>query len=52
MKCRGNPSWGKPEPIGPVVPIVTEFEKTANLYKLTPDQYPPILSAPRVGAVQ
>ena len=38
MKRRGNPNWGKPES-GPVVPVVTEFEKTADEYKLTPDQY-------------
>jgi hypothetical protein len=28
-KRRGNPNWGKPEPIGPVV----------KEFKLTPDQY-------------
>jgi hypothetical protein len=39
MKRRGNPNWGKPEPIGPVVPVITEFEKTANEYRLTSDQY-------------
>jgi hypothetical protein len=38
MKRRGNPNWGKPE-LGLVVPVVTEFEKTADEYKLTPDQY-------------
>jgi hypothetical protein len=38
MKRRGNPNWGKPES-GPVVPVITEFEKTANEYKLAPDQY-------------
>ncbi|HTT21610.1 MAG TPA: hypothetical protein VMG82_21965 [Candidatus Sulfotelmatobacter sp.] len=38
MKRRGNPNWGKPE-LGPVVPVVTEFEKTVDEYKLTPDQY-------------
>ena len=25
-KRRGNPNWGKPEPIGPVVPTITSFE--------------------------
>jgi hypothetical protein len=25
-KRRGNPNWGKPEPIGPIVPTITEFE--------------------------
>lgn len=38
IKRRGNPNWGKPE-YGPVVPVVTEFEKTVDEYKLTPDQY-------------
>ncbi len=38
MKRRGNPNWGKPD-WGPVVPVVTEFEKTVEEYKLTPDQY-------------
>jgi hypothetical protein len=38
MKRRGNPNWGKAE-AGPVVPVVTEFEKTADEYKLPPDQY-------------
>ncbi|GAC1361258.1 MAG: hypothetical protein NVSMB3_09540 [Acidobacteriaceae bacterium] len=38
-KRRGNPNWGKPEPIGPVVPTVTSFELVVKEYKLTPDQY-------------
>jgi hypothetical protein len=38
MKRRGNPNWGKPVS-GPVVPVVTEFEKTVEEYKLAPDQY-------------
>jgi len=38
-KRRGNPNWGKPEPIGPVVPTVTSFEQVVKEYKLTPDQY-------------
>ena len=38
-KRRGNPNWGKPEPIGPIVPTVTEFEQVVKEYKLTPDQY-------------
>ena len=38
-KRRGNPNWGKPEPIGPVIPTVTEFEQVVREYKLTPDQY-------------
>jgi hypothetical protein len=38
-KRRGNPNWGKPEPIGPIVPTVTEFEQVVKEFKLTPDQY-------------
>jgi hypothetical protein len=38
-KRRGNPNWGKPEPIGPVVPTVTSFEQIVNEFKLPPDQY-------------
>ena len=38
-KRRGNPNWGKPEPIGPVVPTVTSFEQIVNEFKLSPDQY-------------
>src|SRR6266702_3930369 len=38
-KRRGNPNWGKPEPIGPVTPTVTSFEQVVKEYKLTPDQY-------------
>jgi hypothetical protein len=38
-KRRGNPNWGKPEPIGPIVPVVTSFEMAVKEYKLTPDQY-------------
>src|SRR5947209_19264333 len=38
-KRRGNPNWGKPEPIGPVIPIVTSFEQAVKEFKLTPDQY-------------
>ncbi|HWZ79264.1 MAG TPA: hypothetical protein VNX87_22160 [Candidatus Sulfotelmatobacter sp.] len=38
MKRRGDPNWGKPDS-GPVVPVVTEFEKTVDEYRLTPDQY-------------
>jgi hypothetical protein len=36
---RGNPNWGKPEPIGPIVPVVTSFEQAVKEFKLTPDQY-------------
>ena len=38
-KRRGNPNWGKPEPIGPVVPTVTSFEQIVKEFKLSPDQY-------------
>lgn len=38
-KRRGNPNWGKPEPIGPVVPTVTSFEQIVKEFKLPPDQY-------------
>jgi hypothetical protein len=38
-KRRGNPNWGKPEPIGPVTPTITEFEQVVREFKLTPDQY-------------
>jgi hypothetical protein len=38
-KRRGNPNWGKPEPIGPIVPVVTSFEQAVKEFKLTPDQY-------------
>src|SRR5438309_10259706 len=38
-KRRGNPNWGKPEPIGPIVPTITEFEQVVCEYKLSPDQY-------------
>jgi hypothetical protein len=34
---RGNPNWGKPEPIGPVIPVVTSFEQAVKEFKLTPD---------------
>ena len=40
-KRRGNPNWGKPEPIGPVTPTITEFEQVVHEYKLSPDQYGP-----------
>jgi hypothetical protein len=36
---RGNPNWGKPEPIGPVTPTITEFEQVVKEFKLQPDQY-------------
>jgi hypothetical protein len=38
-KRRGNPNWGKPEPIGPVAPTVTSFEQIVKEFKLPPDQY-------------
>jgi hypothetical protein len=36
---RGNPNWGKPEPMGPVTPTITEFEQVVRKLKLQPDQY-------------
>ena len=38
-KRRGNPSWGKPELIGPVTSTITEFEQAVLEVKLRPDQY-------------
>ncbi|HLQ51037.1 MAG TPA: hypothetical protein VK738_12060 [Terriglobales bacterium] len=38
-KRRGNPNWGKPEPIGPIIPVVTSFEQAVKEFKLSPDQY-------------
>ena len=38
-KRRGNPNWGKPEPIGPVVAPVPSCALVEKEYKLTPDQY-------------
>jgi hypothetical protein len=38
-KRRGNPNWGKPEPIGPVVPTVTSFEQITKEFKLPADQF-------------
>ena len=38
-KRRGNPNWGKPEPIGPITPTITEFEQVVKEFKLQPDQY-------------
>ncbi len=36
---RGNPNWGRPEPIGRVVPVVTQFEQVVRELKLEPEQY-------------
>jgi hypothetical protein len=38
-KRRGNPNWGKPEPSGPIVPSITEFELIIRELNLQPDQY-------------
>jgi hypothetical protein len=38
-KRRGNPNWGKPEPSGPMIPTITEFEQIAHEFKLKPEQY-------------
>jgi hypothetical protein len=37
-KRRGNPNWGKPNPVGTVTPPVTEFERVVRKFKLRPDQ--------------
>jgi hypothetical protein len=36
---RGNPNWGKPEPSGPTIPTITEFERVTRELNLQPDQY-------------
>lgn len=38
-KRRGNPNWGKPEPIGPVIASISEFERVVLEFNLAPDQY-------------
>lgn len=38
-KRRGNPNWGKPDPIGAQVPVVTSFEKVVKDLKLAPEEY-------------
>ena len=38
-KRRGNPNWGKPEPMGQMTPIITEFEQVVRKFNLEPDQY-------------
>jgi hypothetical protein len=38
-KRRGNPNWGKPDPIGPVIPTITEFQRVTREFKLQPEQY-------------
>jgi hypothetical protein len=37
MKRRGNPNWGKPEVLVPLVP--TEFEQQVEKLDLLPDEY-------------
>ena len=39
LPSRKSKLGSKPEPIGPVVPTITEFEQVVREYKLTPDQY-------------
>ena len=39
MARRGNPSWGKPAPFGPVVATATSFEEAVKELQLQPDQY-------------
>ena len=36
---RGNPNWGKSEPMGPVIPTTTEFERITRELKLQANQY-------------
>jgi hypothetical protein len=38
-KRRGNPNWGKPEPLGPLTPPITEFAQIVRKFNLQPDQY-------------
>lgn len=38
-KRRGNPNWGKPDVIGPVIPTITEFDRATHEFKLQPAQY-------------
>jgi hypothetical protein len=38
-KRRGNPKWGQADPIGPVTPTITEFERVAGDFNLQPNQY-------------
>ena len=45
-KRRGNPNWGKPEPIGPIVPTITEFEQVVKEFKLQPDHEERIIAVP------
>jgi hypothetical protein len=37
-KRRGNPNWGKPEPLGKPEVTVTAFEQVIQEWGLTPDQ--------------
>ena len=36
---RGNPDWGKPQALGPVVVVPTSFEQAVEELSLSPDQY-------------
>jgi hypothetical protein len=38
-KRHGNPNWGKPEPLGPLTPPITEFAQIVREFDLRPDQY-------------
>jgi hypothetical protein len=38
-KRRGNPNWGKAEPMGPVIPTITAFDRVTRELALQPDQY-------------
>ncbi len=49
-KRRGNPNWGKPEPIGPVVPTVTSFEQVVKEFKLSAGSVHPVHPSTGMGS--
>ena len=51
-KRRGNPNWGKPEPIGPVVPTVTSFEQIVKEFKLHAGSVHPVDPPAGVGPAE
>jgi hypothetical protein len=38
-KRRGNPDWGKPEPMEAAAPTITEFEQVVHTFHLRPEGY-------------
>ena len=38
-KQRGNPNWGKPEPVVMATPTLTEFEQMVRKLELKPNEY-------------